>query len=369
MKRFDLGISLDYCPDWGVVEAVREIFQNAYDEGVVDSSKAMFHDYKDGVLTIGNKNGRLATSSLLLGASTKRNNDATIGRHGEGYKVATVVLMRLGKSVKIYNHGTSETWTAKVVCSRRYGADVVVFDIEKSVFGDKSGDLVFEISGIDEDEYAEIVKHNLHLQDLNGKYVDAKGCKVLTDDAHSGMIFVGGLYVSTSKYARFGYDFLPELVKLDRDRTLIDTLDLQLLCAKVLSWTNDLEICTEARDTWDGEYLRYYVTAYARGGLSKLFDDAWDAFVKQYGKDAIPVTSTEKFNLLVSKGYKAALVKEKDYHFISNSSGYCSDGVSEPEDDALDDQLHDFWEKCKGYLPDDLVTEGDALIEAVIDAL
>ena len=28
MKRFELGMSINYCSTWGVVEAVLEIFQN-----------------------------------------------------------------------------------------------------------------------------------------------------------------------------------------------------------------------------------------------------------------------------------------------------------------------------------------------------
>ena len=96
MKRFDLGMSINYCPTWGVVESVREFFQNAHDEEIVNPENKMYFGYnKDSkTLCIGNKNGRLTTNTLLLGQSSKRDSSETIGQHGEGYKVATVVLLR-----------------------------------------------------------------------------------------------------------------------------------------------------------------------------------------------------------------------------------------------------------------------------------
>ena len=32
MRRFELGMTLDYASDWGITDAVREFFQNAMDE-------------------------------------------------------------------------------------------------------------------------------------------------------------------------------------------------------------------------------------------------------------------------------------------------------------------------------------------------
>ena len=264
MKRFDLGMSINYCPTWGVVESVREFFQNAHDEEIVNPENKMYFGYdKDSkTLRIGNKNGRLTTNTLLLGQSSKRDSSETIGQHGEGYKVATVVLLRNGKTVKVYNRADKEVWTAKTVKSRRYQADVVVFDIEKvSIFKSvPDHDLIFEISGIDEDEYNAIVDSNLFLQDLRegedyitsnpGYPLTTRMCKVLTDEKHAGKLFVGGLYVTTSKYAKYGYDFAPGLVKLDRDRGFIDGIDLQFLTAKVISATGDTELINEAKNFW-----------------------------------------------------------------------------------------------------------------------
>lgn len=151
-RRFDLGMSLDYVSEWGVIQAVRELFQNARDAQVANSDNNMFFDYNKDTQTlrIGNRNGSLTTDTLLLGVSTKRDNAELIGQHGEGYKVATVVFLRNNKTLKVYNRRSKEIWTAKIVKSRRYGADVAVFDIEKvSLFKSvPDHDLIFEVGNI-----------------------------------------------------------------------------------------------------------------------------------------------------------------------------------------------------------------------------
>lgn len=363
MKRFDLGMSINYCPTWGVVESVREFFQNAHDEEIVNPENKMYFGYnKDSkTLCIGNKNGRLTTNTLLLGQSSKRDRSETIGQHGEGYKVATVVLLRNGKTVKVYNRADKEVWTAKTVKSRRYQADVVVFDIEKvSIFKSvPDHDLIFEISGIDEDEYNAIVDSNLFLQDLRegedyitsnpGYPLTTHMCKVLTGEKHAGKLFVGGLYVTTSKYAKYGYDFAPGLVKLDRDRGFIDGIDLQFLTAKVISATGDTELINEAKNFWDGSYFKYYLSNYKsvfdNSSYAEMFDKSYQEFLDENGEDAIPVQTTDDFNRLSRNGFNPVLVEEKDFFFYSGSSMYNPAPDIEDEHDAgeLADRLEDWF--------------------------
>lgn len=363
MKRFDLGMSINYCPTWGVVESVREFFQNAHDEEIVNPENKMYFGYdKDSkTLRIGNKNGRLTTNTLLLGQSSKRDSSETIGQHGEGYKVATVVLLRNGKTVKVYNRADKEVWTAKTVKSRRYQADVVVFDIEKvSIFKSvPDHDLIFEISGIDEDEYNAIVDSNLFLQDLRegedyitsnpGYPLTTRMCKVLTDEKHAGKLFVGGLYVTTSKYAKYGYDFAPGLVKLDRDRGFIDGIDLQFLTAKVISATGDTELINEAKNFWDGSYFKYYLSNYKsvfdNSSYAEMFDKSYQEFLDENGEDAIPVQTTDDFNRLSRNGFNPVLVEEKDFFFYSGSSMYNPAPDIEDEHDAgeLADRFEDWF--------------------------
>lgn len=389
MKRFDLGMSINYCPTWGVVESVREFFQNAHDEEIVNPENKMYFGYdKDSkTLRIGNKNGRLTTNTLLLGQSSKRDNSETIGQHGEGYKVATVVLLRNGKGVKVYNRADKEVWTAKTIKSRRYQADVVVFDIEKvSIFKSvPDHDLIFEISGIDEDEYNAIVDSNLFLQDLRegedyitsnpGYPLTTRMCKVLTGEKHAGKLFVGGLYVTTSKYAKYGYDFAPGLVKLDRDRGFIDGIDLQFLTAKVISATGDTELINEAKNFWDGSYFKYYLSNYKsvfdNSSYAEMFDKSYQEFLDENGEDAIPVQTTDDFNRLSRNGFNPVLVEEKDFFFYSGSSMYnpAPDIEDGPDAGELADRLEDWFADISLDHDSDEYNDGACIVGDIIEYL
>lgn len=377
MKRFDLGMSVNYCPLWGVVEAVREYFQNAFDAQTANAENKMYFQYdkESEILRIGNKNGRLETKTLLLGQSSKTNDERMIGQHGEGYKVATVVLVRNGKTVKVYNRSEREIWTARIVKSRRYQADVVVFDIEKvSVFKSvPDQDLIFEIGGITSEEYEAIVSSNLHLQDLDDKYViQAGNSRVLTDDAHAGRLYVGGLYVTTSKYAKLGYDFEPTLIKLDRDRSFIDGLDLQFICGKVLCATNNLDVVRKYKDTWDGQYIRWYLNKGVLGeGLSELYNDMYKDFLKKNGDDAVPCTSTDTFNRLKRNGFNAVLVNDNQYHYITSSPMYESSSSDSDvrSNEELADALEEWFDTNKSSLDAEAVSDGEAIIGEILSVL
>ena len=121
MSKHQLTISPTYVQDWTYIEAVRELFQNALDNQVVDKDNIMYFAYNEEAqeLIIGNKTSKLEVNSLLMGYSSKRDDEDTIGRHGEGYKVALMVLLREGKTVTIQNYGKKELWSSRLIKSRK----------------------------------------------------------------------------------------------------------------------------------------------------------------------------------------------------------------------------------------------------------
>ena len=98
-SKYELTISTKYVPDWTYVEAVRELLQNAIDNEAVDENNKYEAVYlaDEEKLNISNKSSKLTLDTLLLGVSTKRDDNRTIGQHGEGYKIAFMVLAREGK--------------------------------------------------------------------------------------------------------------------------------------------------------------------------------------------------------------------------------------------------------------------------------
>ena len=83
-----------------------------------------------------------------------------LGEQGEGYKIGSLVLCRLGKRIKIRTG--EEVWQPELSYSKRFDANVLSFDI---VGGRKNRDeIVVEIFGIDEDEWVPVSKKFLFLE-------------------------------------------------------------------------------------------------------------------------------------------------------------------------------------------------------------
>lgn len=370
MRRFELGMSMDYVSNWSVIDAIREIFQNSLDEEIQNPQNKWYFNYdKDSqVLRIGNKLSRLSTKSLLLGCSSKRNDESTIGQHGEGYKVATIVLLRSGCGVKVYNYNEKEIWSAKIIKSRRYGAEIGVFDVEKmGVFKSvPEHSLIFEISNISEEVYESIKMKNLWLQDDLGETLDSQYGKVLLDERYAGKVFVKGLYVCSKSQLVYGYDLVPSLINLDRDRGLVDSFNLQYQLGKLLISLDDADFIKKVKDEWDGYYIRCF-TYGAENKLSAVYDDALSKFTEKYGDDAFPCTDTEEFNKLKRRGYNVAMVSENEHYYITHSTGYSPSVVE--DNNSLSDELKEWFEKTKKYIPKELISEGSEIINEVLNML
>ena len=366
-SRKYLNLSFSYVPSWDYIDAIREIFQNSLDAEVEDSENKMYFEYdKDTcILSIGNKNGRLEESTLLLGKSSKREDENQIGQHGEGYKVATVVLLREGLGVKIFNQNKKQVWVAKSVKSRTYKEDIPVFDIEHQIFK-KGADLVFEISGLTEEMFENVVNSNLWLiERYKGTLGDVKvseNGKVLLDEQFKHKIFVKGLYVCDNQSVNYGYDFQPRFVKLDRDRHLVDTFDILWNASRVIAYTRDEKFIKGCLILNDGKYLSNYEYCISNELKNSVATD----FFLENGQGSVPCVDENEFNDAIRSGHKAVLVSEPVAKFIKSSPIYVDTGVRVK---SLKEQLQDWYYKVADILDDDeykeLLEEGSDLISRV----
>lgn len=336
MRRFELGMSVEYAPNWGIVEAVREFFQNALDEESRDNNNKMSFRYieENEIIEITNKNSNLETSSLLMGESTKRSDSKYIGQYGEGYKVATAVLERNGCHVIIYNNESKEVWTSKVVNSKRYGGKkVVVYDIEKKFF-DRKENLVIQITGISKSVYNDLVERNLHLRDDVGKTIETKAGRVLEDEEFKGCIYVNGLFVCRKVDLNKGYDFKPEYISLDRDRGLVDDFDLKRAISYMAIVGLDTDYIVDNLESNDMDYICSDI--YIENSTDKrkeISDKVYKKFVEKYGDDAIPVDDSDYFNKLHSSGLKPIMVSgstNKAINYVKRE--YNISGISKIEE-------------------------------------
>ena len=147
-RKYELSIATTYVENWGVFEALRELFQNAIDQGDWE----YHYDPVAKELSIINHNDTLDTDSLLLGNTSKRNDGSKIGEFGEGYKLAVLALLRDGYEVTFYNGGANEIWKTRLVNSKKFnGYKIPTFFVEDVVEGE-SDDLVIVVKGIDYDD-------------------------------------------------------------------------------------------------------------------------------------------------------------------------------------------------------------------------
>lgn len=334
MPKYELSITPDYVPTWTYLDGVREIFQNAVDQETCSDKRTnqMFWSYDEKLkrLHIGNKTSVLETSSLLLGATTKTGNDKAMGQFGEGYKIACLVLLREGKQVIINNYGKKELWRPRFVKSKRYGTKILTFFVTKEYVWTKipHGDLVITIENISPDEFEEIKKRTLHIQDKYPCICTPKG-EILTGPEHKGQIYVNGLWVTEQLNFSYGYNFNADVLRLDRDRSMVTEFDI--------SWqTSDmwLRVTEVDQDIWSRIRIMLnnaapdvsYINQRAEYGmmgtkLSIVADMAHQDFIASHGVDAIPVSSQEEIDKL-PKGARTVVVNNVAAAVIKKSNSF-----------------------------------------------
>lgn len=363
MTYYELSISPDYVPEWGVVEAVREFFQNALDEETRDADNKMFFSYDgdDQILRIGNKHGKLDPKTLLLGYTEKHDQVSMIGSYGEGYKIATVVLLRLNKRLTFYNYGHRQVWRPRFVKSRKYGTLVPTFEVDRKYIWQSvpDNDLVIEIQGITADEYDEIVESNLHLQEGCYARTSTQYGDLLKDEKFKSKIFVGGLYICDDLDLDLGVDFAPKTVKLERDRNMVNTFDVHWYVSKMIEETGDQDLIEESLSNHMGTYINYY-------SIPDIGNDIAKKFLEEHGFDAVPVSDQKdamfcksKNTVIVSKPMKELILASKYYedHFVPEVT----------DSTLISNQLIDFAAKIKVRLMDYELEELAAIIKKIQD--
>lgn len=359
MSKHQLTISPDYVKDWGYVQAVRELFQNALDNETIKPENKMFFEYKDGKLVIGNKTSILTLDTLLLGSSSKRDDSRTIGKHGEGYKVALMVLLREGKQVTIYNYGAKEVWNTRLIKSRKYnGAMITEIDVDKKHFWQSvpTNSLTIEVEGVTEEEYNEIVATNLHLQDYPEHLVSKNGEKVygniITDPEYKGKIFINGLHVCDNNKFSYGYDIKPEYISLDRDRKLIDSFNLSWVTSKLWRYVGKEELVADMLfvKIYDVEYIKERGDSFATS--EKSIDDniaksIKNKFAEEYGDKSIAVSENDDLDKVrkSAHGVKPVLVSSRVTSYLKevkdeNKSVYIPKSTREVLEDWLEGVKH-----------------------------
>lgn len=371
VSKYELTISTGYVPDWGIVEAMREIFQNALDNEISNPENVIGWSFEDGTIRVSNKTSKLKVESLLLGCSTKTNDKNTIGKWGEGYKIAFMVLLRNNKKIKVYNYGAREVWDVKLVKSKRYNGQLIT-----TVFVDKEpvwrkipeADLIIEVSGITDDEYKMIQQKNLHLREDTVKNFNCKDIgSILLDESERGNIYVKGLFITNLDRLVYGYNFEPSVIDLDRDRRMINAFDIQWQSSRlwIKAGQTSEELLNKALDLIENnEFDTSYVSNISAFDSRKLADGVAKRFYSKYGDNAVPVTNNhdydyikniEKANPIIVTTKIAEMIERSS--IVSEESKICIG--------SLQERFRKFLEKIEGKLTDEELNEFERLISEV----
>lgn len=218
MKKYELSMTRDYVSSWGVIEAIRELIQNSHDSSGTEKIEI---DERNGTITISNKGVSISPSTLALGATTKKEDLDTVGCYGEGYKLATLVLLREGYDITIYNG--NRIWVPSFEYSDLFETEVLCFTETEA----NGSDLTFEISGMPEYTLEGIKEEFLGLEDNNYSSIPTMYGEIITDAKYKGKMFVNGLPIYTDDKFIYGYNFKTQYIELDRDRKSINLRELK----------------------------------------------------------------------------------------------------------------------------------------------
>lgn len=365
MPQYELSISPDYVPDWTVTDAVREIFQNALDqqEGNPDNKMSWDFSKEDECFIISSKDSKLTKDTLLFGNSTKRNDVKTIGTFGEGYKLALLVLCRLGHKVTIFNYGENEIWIPKIINSRRYKSKLLIIDVTRQFFEKKSdNNLTFVIEGVHAGIIADIGETNLHINPPKETIETGFG-RILTDPKYLGKVFINGLYVSKNEGYFYGYDIQPEYLTIGRDRNLINSFDLSWITSRMWNQSNKPGVVSKLihKEAPDVHYVRNFASS-----DSKLAETLYAEFKGSYGKMAVPVSSQEEYET-VKRNYKKLkpiIVKDQIKYIVRDYTGTVYKKATKKRDTRMPHEiLQDFAKKIQPMIDSEQRNEFERIIK------
>lgn len=370
-SKYELTISTKYVPDWTYVEAVRELLQNAIDNEAVDENNKYEAIYlaDEEKLNISNKSSKLTLDTLLLGVSTKRDDNRTIGQHGEGYKIAFMVLAREGKKVTVYNYGANEVWNVKLVKSKRYnGEEIVQVEVDKNPIWKKApnNNLTIVIDGISIDNYENIQKDCIMLRDKYPEAYKSEVGNILTDEDEVGNIFVRGLFVFKDPLLKYGYD-IQVPVKLDRDRNNISNYDCRSLEAKMwlFAASENKEVANKlAKMSLDGVYDVDYIKYLAPFYREYLSEPAESILSLLGDKDSFITSDSERYEYALKRGIKTTLVSSQAMEIVRHSNKYVAHELSDynPSRDLLE-RLKAFRDTVESKLNDSELDELTDIVE------
>ena len=293
-KVYELSLVKDYVSHWGLAEAARELIQNA-----LDSDSPFVYSFEpaegDGevsrtwTLHLVSEHSRLEPHHLLLGSTSKAQDSKAIGSFGEGFKIALLVLTRLGFAAAVQNNET--IWTPMFRHSRTFEREILCI-AERKLSKSEPG-LRFSIEGLSDADRAAIEACCLKMQPEVGQIVRTRFGDILLD--RPGELYVGSLFI-TKNDMKFGYNIDPEHISLERDRQTVNDWDLR--CKTRDMWYDTKRYDEIAKMIFDDVPDLYY----ARYSAPELVKEAVFEMFKAQHPGAVLAESPSELKKAIEKG-------------------------------------------------------------------
>lgn len=340
MTKFTLPISPSYVSHWGLWEAVRELYQNA-----LDADPGATIELDDETLYITSTSPQLQPATLILGNTTKADDPSKRGKFGEGYKLALLVLCRLGLRVDIRNG--SDDWNPMIEPDEAFESDVL--NIYVSPRGDDDGTVQFVIHGVLDEDFDAIMRNIIEPPTED---------TILNSTSEMGRVYVGGLYVCTVPKFLHGYSLTPGSLPLDRDRGMVSNFDLSFLTSQLWTAHDDNDRAVELLELKAPDVQ--YVTSHATSS-SPVIRRLASAFRAKHG-DAVPVVTQQEIERATAAGVCWVLVPEAVKGLLGRVLSWFVPSTKTPVE-----RLRDFRKQHRYSMSEDMLTELDDIIKSMSD--
>ncbi len=306
-KSYELSLHRDYVSHWGFVEAVRELLQNSIDSASTFNYEWRVENDDTWTLSLVSELSTLSPQTLLLGSTGKAQDAGAIGSFGEGYKIALLVLTRLGCPVKIQNGKVD--WKPCFRYNLQFEADVLV--IEETAASKKQTGLTYSISGIDKQGREQVIASCLQMQSDVGEIKRTKYGDILIDQPHK--LYVGGLFICKTELA-YGYNVAPAHITLERDRQTVGGWELGMLTTNMWYETKEFDFIAALIDsgTADVKYAEYNSHEMVQQACYELF--------RKNNPGAIIAESNKHLKELVSQGMERVVFINSGMHAAVSAS-------------------------------------------------
>lgn len=372
-KCYELTLTPNYVSDWTFNDAIRELIQNGTDQEVLDKDNkfGIEYDSKRQVLRLKNSKSVLKINTLLLGRSSKTRNEDTVGQFGEGYKIAALVLNRIGKTFTVLNNEKNEVWESRFKNSEKWCEKILAFYISKKKTDDTG--LCIEVGNVSRDEYNNLSDVWIGMCGFDYEKIETQYGEILTDEEFAGQVFVNGLFVDCNSDLQYGYNFKPKYINLERDRKTCDTWNVEDITSKMIAegMVNggiSIETVRKMVESNQDDVYHLEFNTYL-GDVKKVQEMLVESFDEQNPQPySIPVSSQEEIKKVKSYSGNPVVVPEKVAKLLKKeTSKRIRELVELPVSNAL--TLKDRFNRWYDIYAEELADEARAELRSLIDEI